>query len=438
MTYIWAGITILLYPLALILLKNNILRRSWAFIVLGVLSLAPNIPTGYLYGWFGWPGIVKGFGVPIVVVLSLALISTRRGMTSRSPFWWLFALYGAALLISIFPSRVGLATVFVWWQYASLLLVFAAVAGEADKPVIRSAILTGFSIGLSYQALYSISQQLSGVTQAKGTFVHQNVLGLATELILIPLIAIALGGVRTRTTYVGLISGLICVAGSGSRATMGIVGGGIILLGMLSLARNANPRKIAAAFLGVAILAVTTLFALGTLNERFQGENFFTGDDQRVRFEEAARAIADDNFFGVGANNYVLVSNTEGYADEMGVGWQRGNRAAPVHNAYLVARAEAGRLGEIAFFLILAVPIYFALRLSFKHRTSLRGDLLLGCAVALIANILHNMYEYAAHTFAIQVLIMIIIGFVAAEVRNEKTRASQLVKRRRQSMVGSG
>lgn len=301
-----------------------------------------------------------------------------------------------------------------------MLLVFIAVAREGNQPVIRSSILTGFSIGLAYQALFSISQKLSGVTQASGTFGHQNILGLATELALIPLIAAAFGGLRGRTLYVGIISGLICVAGSGSRATMGILVGSIVLLALLSLARNSNPRKLAAAFLGILALGVATPFGLATLNERFQGESFITGDEERVRFEDAARAIADDNSLGVGANNYVFVSNSEGYADNAGIGWQLANRSVPVHNAYLLARAETGRLGEFAFVLILVAPLTFAFLFAFRNRKSQNGEMLIGCAVALVANLAHNMYEFAVHTLNVQALLFIVIGLVAAEVRNQR------------------
>ena len=420
MTQIWAAILLLIYPLLVHLLRTNKMRRTWAYIGLGASPLFSNIPVGYLYGWGSWGGISKGFGITIVSVLALALIHTRSRNRSKIPFLWLFALYAVALLISVLAARMWLPTAFVWWQFATLIPVFVAVAGEGNLPAIRRSILVGFSIGLAYQALHSLYQKLGGVTQAAGTFNHQNILGLATELTLLPLVAMAFAGLKDKPAYLGIVSGLICVAGSGSRATMGIIAAAIILMVVLSLAKSATPRKLASAFVGLALLAVATPFALATLDDRFQGQNYVSEDTGRTQFEKAARAIAVDNRIGVGANNYVFVSNTEGYADRFELGWQFANRQVPVHHAYLLARAETGRFGEIVFILMLVVPLSAALLLAFRNRRSVNGEFLIGYAVALLAILIHNMYEYAVHTLFIQALLFIVLGLVASEVRSKE------------------
>ncbi len=433
MTLAIAGLILLTYPIFYALLRRYPRRRPWAFVALGALPLLSNIPLGFLYGWPAWSGTVRGFGVSFLVMLSLALITTRPRTRGVLPFWGLFSVYALALFISAFSASAWLATVFVWWQFASLMIVFAAVGGEGYRPEIRASILTGFSIGLTYQALYSISQKAAGIVQAPGTFAHQNILGLATELALLPLVAVALGGDRRRSLMIGIAAALICIAGSGSRATMGIAGAGIVIVALLSLARRITSRKLGAVFLGVALLAIVTPFALNTLNDRFKGSSFTAPELERMRFEKAAKAMADDHPLGVGANQFAIVNNSGGYADRAGIAWQMANRSVPVHNAYLLARAETGRLGEFAFILILAVPLFVALRLSFRDRRFSGGDILLGIAVALAANAIHNTYEFAVHTFPIQALLLVNIGLIASEARNRKQVARRAQTARAQT-----
>ncbi|KTE18996.1 hypothetical protein ATE67_15745 [Sphingopyxis sp. H050] len=421
MTYVLAALILLSFPIFMALLKRFPHRRSWAYVAIGTLPMLTNLPfVGFIYGWPSWNGTSRGLSVSLLVMIAIALIATRPRMNGKLPFWGLFGLYGLALLISIFSTTVWFATVFAWWQFASLLIVFAAVGGEGDKPRIRSAILTGFALGLMYQAGYSISQKLSGATQAAGTFGHQNILGLALELAVLPLVAAALGGDRSKIIVTGIGAALISTAFSGSRATVGIVFASIAVLALLSLARRPTPRKFTLVMLGAVAFMGATPLALATLNNRFQGGSLLVADEERVKFEQSARSMADNHPFGVGANQFVFVSNRDGYADRAGIPWQRADRSVPVHNAYLLARAETGWLGEFAFILILVVPMVMALLLSFRDRKHPGGEILLGCTVGLIANMAHNSYEFAVHSFAIQALLLINIGLIASELRSRK------------------
>jgi O-antigen ligase len=424
MTYVLAAVIILALPAFMSLLRGSSRRRRWAFCAIGLLPMLNGLPIeGFIYGWPTWQGISRGLSVSIPVMLSLALVLTRPRMRVKPPFLGLFGFYALPLLFSIFFASVWLATVFVWWQFLCVLVVFYAIAGEGHKLDVRASILTGFALGLLYQAANLLPQKLSGVVQAAGTFGHQNVLGLAIELTLLPILAAALGGDRRMVLLSGVAAALICIAGTGSRGTIGIAGLAIVLLICMSLARRATSRKFGIAALGVLALAIATPFAIGTLNDRFQGGSLVTSETEREGFENAARAMVDKHPFGVGANQFVLVSNRDGYADRFGIPWQMADRSMPVHNAYLLARAETGWLGEVSFVLILFVPMILALRTAFRDRKFSGGEVLIGSAVALIANMAHNNYEFAVHTMSLQQLLFINLGMIAAELRNRKVSA---------------
>ena len=430
MTRLLALLLLLSLPLFAMLLQGKERNRLWAFAAIAALPFCSNLPiTGYLYGWFPFYGIVIGFGVALMDILAAALIFSRRKALRKLPFWPIFALYGITLLLSIFSSPRWIATTFVWWQFARMLLLFAAVGGEAYRPEVRQFLIFGWAIGLIYQAANVFIQKLNGVVQASGTFGHQNILGLAIELSILPLIGAYLAGNRSKFIPIGIVSALICVAGSGSRATVGLVGVSIVGLVTISLIRRLTPHKTKAVAFAVVGIAIASPFAIATLNSRFDGASFVTEEEGRLAFEKAAAAMAEDHPIGVGANQSVYVSNQNGYAERAGVSWRFQDRSVPVHNAYLLARAETGWLGQIAFFLMLAVPAFFAFRLAFANRNWPGGELLLGCGMAIVTNMVHNNYEFATHTAPIMSLLFINFGIIAALWRVEKGRKRKPLRR---------
>jgi O-antigen ligase len=157
-----------------------------------------------------------------------------------------------------------------------------------------------------------------------------------------------------------------------------------------------------------------------TLKERFGSSSITVQDDQRPAFERAAAAMAADHPFGVGANLYVPTANTKGYADKAGVAWNFYNRSAPVHNAYLLTRAEAGWLGELAFIMLLVVPLLRGLQFAFSRRRGASGEIALGCAVALGVNIVHNNFEFAGLLYNVLMLLAINIALIAATLRTAR------------------
>jgi hypothetical protein len=387
---------------------------------------------GSIIGWPLWNGTVRGIEISSVDMLAIALMVTRRRVPGSLPFWGVIALYGATLFLSLLPSSVPMASLFVCWQFARMAVLFAAIAGECHRDDMRNGLLMGLSLGLILQAGYVAQQKASGVVQATGTMYHQNALGMMTELALLPLLAALLAGDRRKLILAGIVGGMIVIAGGGSRGAMSIAGGGVVVLMVLSLARGVTPVKLKVVGLGVLALAVATPFAMMTLKDRFGSNSITAQDDQRPAFERAASAMAADHPLGVGANLYVPTANTKGYADKAGVAWNFANRSAPVHNAYLLTRAETGWLGELALILLLVVPLLQGLRLAFSRRRGASGELALGCAVALGVNIVHNNFEFAALLYNVLMLIAVNIALIAAIVRASRGAGARGAKSNRQ------
>jgi len=295
-------------------------------------------------------------------------------------------------------------------------------------------LLKGFSLGLMLQAFYVVNQKLSGVVQASGTFPHQNLVGMMVILAMLPIASVILEGERNRLLQLGAFAGMVIIVGGGSRGAMGISAGALVILAIASLWRRRTNLKMR--MLGVGLLALVVVVPAGfmTLKERFGNTSIMTQEDQRAAFERAARAISRDHPFGVGANQFANVSNLGGYAERAGVDWSYANRSVPVHNVYLLARAETGWAGQGILLLLFVVTIITGWRAAFASRSSYGGGLVLGSAIAILAIAIQSNYEYALAASQVQFLLLVNIGFISGQLM-AGTRRPKAARRRRKALV---
>jgi O-antigen ligase len=279
----------------------------------------------------------------------------------------------------------------------------------------------GLALGATFQAAVTVGQRLSGVVQASGTMDHQNLLGLMLHFVTLPLLALLLAGERNKMIMVGVLAALVAVALGVSRGAIAFVAVGIALLFLLSLARRSTPHKWKIAGLAVLALAVVVPITLASLQERFAGRAMPEETyDERHAFETAAKMMWADHPMGVGANQYVVTANVQGYSDRAGVIWNYRSRATNVHNLYLLTAAEMGWLGLISLLLFLSWPVLRGLHFAFRYRTDPRGDVVLGASVAVFVTALHGFIEWvfvngnALYVFAIS------LGIIAGSIRQHR------------------
>jgi hypothetical protein len=395
----WIGLAIIFLsiPMLIAWIGRDMRRRDLAVLAAGALMFCtgPLQITASLVAWPAWQGISKGIILSLLDSIAIALLATRPRQSKRAPFLPLIALFTLPILLSVTQAGVKEAAFFIVFQMLQMTVYFIALAGELRRPAAVSSLMKGLSIGLMIEAGYVISQKLSGVVQAPGTTAHQNILGIMVELSALPLIAAVLEGKQSKLVYAGLFAALIVIAGGGSRGTMLYFSVGVAIVLFLSLARHATPRKWQIFGLGVLALAITAPLAYATLKDRFGNTEITTEEDQRAAFERAARAMAADHPLGVGANNFVTVDNLQGYADRAGLTWGSATRSKPVHNAYLVARAETGWAGEIGLILLMGALAFAGIKIGFRMRKAQHLGYALGGAGAIIAVAFHSNYEYA-------------------------------------------
>ena len=424
MRFVALAVVLLTFPAFIAWLGSHPHHRKYAFLMLGVsffLSGIVQIEASAI-AWPFWNGTAKGMTISMIDTLALSLIITRPSSRIKIPLTWAMVGYLITAIISMFPADVPVASFFYVFQIVRMLILATAIAPELRDQERLRWLLNGLAVGLIIQGGYVAYEKLRGVLQATGTMVHQNTLGMMVELAMLPILAALLGGQRSTLLKIGVVAGLIIVAGGGSRATMAIVGIASVALVIIAIIQSPSPAKSQIAGLGIIAAILIAPLGYKTLTKRFAGTVNLEEDQQRIAMEKAAREMSNDNFFGVGANLYVTTANTKGYSQRSGVGWGGHTRSAPVHNAFLLARAETGWIGELFFTLLFAAPFVAGVRYAFRFRRGLDGTLALGSAVALAASAYHSRYEFATQTVGPQGLLFINIGIIAGMIMLRKLK----------------
>jgi O-antigen ligase len=438
MRYIAIAVILLSYPGLVFWIREFPRDRHWAYFGLGLLPFTVNHWNldAALINWATWPGYTKGAVITLLDTLALAIITTHRSPRGIPPLTGFIIFYLLAALLSVAMSGVPLGSAFYSFQLMRILILMVAVAKIANDSRAFKWMAWGLAAGISYQAVFTIEQKLNGAAQAAGTMGHQNLLGLMTHSATFPLLAILLAGIRSRILAIGVVSSLIVVALGASRAAIGFTALGLALLLALSLirSRTAYKRRI----VGLAIMAlvvISPLMVIAIHNRMGQPGAEQSNDSERAAFERAAKAIWADHPMGIGANQYVVVANTQGYSTRAGVGWTQGSRAANVHNAYLLTAVETGWIGLLTMLAMMVSVIFTGLRFAFQDRRDPRGDIALGCAVAVLMTAVHNFYEWIFVTYQAQYVFAIMVGIISGLVRG---RALEHRQGLRMARTGTG
>ena len=326
-------------------------------------------------------------------------------------------LFFCAVTLSTYFASVPMASLFYSWQLLRMYLVFVVVARACADERVIPALFQGLAIGLIAEACLVFYQKYGvGVLQPNGTFDHQNMLGLISNMVTIPFVSLLMANRISRLVSWAPIAGFLIAALTASRATMGLAGLGLVLTYFQSIFRNRTSRKIKLGLIGLLLAAVVVPIGLGSFEKRMevqQGDSSeYYARDERAAYIDAASMMSSDYPLGVGANNFVIVANTGGYYDRAEVVWQ--SRSGHVHNIYWLTLAETGYPGLFSLLLVLVQPLYVAIRWSWRFRDHPDADLLGGLGVALLVTYVHSNYEWILVTAMPQYFLAITFGLVAS------------------------
>jgi hypothetical protein len=418
---------VLAFELIMIIPMISILKQRphlvpvvWQLVGLGcfLISIFPPLGLSFI-SWPFYSGHTKGMEITIVDILMIVIYFSQKASVppTKLPFRLPMKLYLCAALVSILSAQVPIAALFYSWQLVRMYLVFVVVARSSSDARVPPALLKGLAFGLAIEICYVLYQKLVlGQAQPHGTFSHQNTLGMISNLVFIPFVALILskptGKLMGGTPLVGL---LIAVA-TASRATMALSGIGSALAFFQSVGQKATSRKIKFGIAGLILSAVLVSLAISSFQQRLDaagGQAEYSDYDERAAYETAASMMLTEHPMGIGANNFVIIANTGGYYDRAGVAAVFGSRSGHVHNLYWLTLAELGYLGLVALLLVFFQPAYTAIRYSWQLKGHPDADLLGGIGVALIITYIHSNYEWLLIADLPQYFLAIMFGLVA-------------------------
>lgn len=376
--------------------------------------------------WAYWPGFVKGVELTVLDLICISIFFSLPRSSAALPFRMTGIAYLAAVVISAFQAGVPEATFFYAWQLIRMFFVFAVTARAcAQNERVAPALLKGMAIGICAEFCLCVWQRFGlGAIQPHGTFEHQNTLGMAINLSAFPFFALWLAGKRGWEPVVGAVAAALVAIMTASRATIGLGAAGFALTFLISAVHRWTFRKTMFALASLALLVVLVPAAVAVLNSRFAVNPLSDVYDERAAFETAALAILQDHPMGVGANNYVVAANTQGYNDRAGVEPSTGSLSAHVHNVYLVVASETGYIGLITFVLLLVQPLLVAFSWGWRLRDNGEGDLLLGLGVSLLIFYIHSLFEWVFLTYHLQYFVALECGMISGLVHRVRSRGA--------------
>lgn len=393
----------------------------WQFVgvCLFLQSASPLLDIAVV-SWPGFPGHTKGFEIAIVDFLMMAMLLSLNSARQKSPipFKLPMLLYFASICLSAVISDTPTAALFYVWQLLRMYLFFFVVARCcADDAHALPSLMKGLAIGLLVQCGFVLYQKFGlGYVQTVGTFSHQNLLGLVSNLVVLTVLAAVLARPSSYILLSVPLAGLIIAAFSASRATQGLIVLGFVLVYGGSILFAYTSRKLRFGLMGLVVAVAFVPVALGALDNRLASKglsDFDIGYDERGAYKEAASLMVSDYPLGVGANQFVLVANVQGYYDRAGVAAVAGSRAGTVHNIYWLTLAEAGYLGLAMFLILHAAAIIKAFRLTWRYRKKDDSNYVFGAGVALLITCLHSNFEWVTIVAVPQYFIAALLAIIA-------------------------
>lgn len=419
-------------PAFTIFFRSESKRLVQGCFVLGVsmFVLVPNVWAAPI-AWPGWPGPVKGLEVSSVDGLAIAMILATRPVRVPAYIKIVFGLFCLALFVSTFVgSQLMPAGFYIVQVFRSLLLFLAVARACGSVKGAPVALLAGLGTGLLYEAVLTVQEHFSGNSRPGGNLGHSNFLGLASDFVTFPMLALFLG--TRRLWPAGILFGSFVIAlYGGSRATMGLFAIGVVLTLFLSILHGRSSRKFAFGFAALLLLLAAAPAMMWAVNNRSQ-QSLDASDAERDAMKLAAQMIIADHPLGVGPNQYVVVANTGGYSARAGVGWNFANRSAPVHDVYYLVTAEMGMLGLIGFMGTIVAFIGFGFRKLRQRSGDESNELMPGLLATMIVISVHISYEWVFMHFVLHYMFAVaggmMVGVGALTWKSARSRSIPLAQ----------
>lgn len=374
-----------------------------------------------------WTGTARGFPMSLSDVLALIVLfsmvfDSKCSFTFKPPgallygIYFLFALISGINAVHIHPW--GFEMVKMFWMYVFFLAAYNYLKNVRNLwPMIYVICIT---LGILF--IYGFYQKyFGGLFQVRSTLPHQNSLSLYVSLFGALLLGVLLNEeTDLRQTVLlggGILSATLLILFTFSRGGLMAYFWGLAVTGGLSvLMSRMTPKKIMLALFGIVVVASLCSYAMPRIIIRFRNAPE-ASKTTRVNLNKAAVRIANDHFFGVGANNFSEYSGPfRDYAREQ---WERTKiteetnpAGSIVETIYLLVAAEFGWLGLVALLGWFFYYLGLAFRLCGCLRNRICVGIAVGCAGGLTANYTQSLIEWSLKQYSNFYQLMLIFALI--------------------------
>ncbi len=386
-------------------------------------------------------GVDRGFAVTVPDLLFFGFLAWMMAGGLREkirwlPFnsipWFLLIIVSGFSLIGSIEPLYGLFTIHKFIRCWILYLVIVnLVRDRADVMAVLTA-LAACVVFEGCNVLWAKYITKEVVARSLGTFRHPNTLAMFTDLILPLLMGSLMAGALIRKQRIlfsaALLLGFVAVLFTKSRAAMILLPMSLGTVALISVAMRPTGRKFGILLIGVAAIGIITLLALPRLIKRFESAPKESAET-RGYFNDAAKAMANENLFGVGINLfshslaesdyywYVYPDKTEVDDPEAFRETTQGqSRLGTAHHIYWLYAAETGYPGLLAFLLHTGLFSAYNLIYFLREKDHLFKSILLGMLVGTTIHHLHGVLEWIFRQTEVQYLYFVLMGTMVAMV----------------------
>jgi hypothetical protein len=386
-------------------------------------------------------GDTKGFefGVTDWMIITLIIVMSRAPRWKKKrpeplpPNAVLMIVYFVLAVLTIVTAYVPVYAGFGVFKILRAMAVYWVAYNYLRSEEDLRFFVMVLAAMVAFQFLLVMQDRLGGVYRAKGSTPHSNTLAMYINMMNMIFLSFVLGdrkaGLR-RYVYWGAFGlGTLIVLATFSRGALAMMVFGYALVTLLSV--YDRPRSHKFKTVGLMLLAALPLIIKVTpaIIERFETAPE-GAEASRHQANDAAYAMAQDTFFGVGVNNYSHVIDESGYARFVPLENDRGI----VHNVYYLHASEMGWIGLLVFLLMIGNFLLMAVRYIRRRRDDITSWMATGIFVGMITLWLQSLLEWAFRQTYITVEFFLLAGFLAALPRLQRSIQRQQRVRKAQQV----
>ena len=420
---VWAGIR---YQWAEKLLVAGTFFSTCYLVDINILSmeLYRGDTRGFEFGVTDW------MVISLILVMSLSPRWRKKRPSLLPPNSTLMLIYLLIAIATLFVSYVPLYGAFGVSKIIRAMAVYWVAYNYLRSEKDLHFFLMILASIVAFEFMLVLQQRISGLYRAQGSLPHSNTLAMYINMMNMIFLSFVINGRskghRKLVYWVALAMGSLIVLATFSRGALAVM---VMCYAMvIFLSAYDRPRAAKLKVIGVLLLCAlpVAIKVTPSIIKRFETAPI-NAELSRHQANEAAVAMANDSWLGVGLNNYSYAVNNTDFSRFVPLEVDRGI----VHNIYLLHAAEMGWIGLFVFLLMILRFQWMAASIIFKRYDSAVSHVAIGIFAAMTALWVQSMLEWALRQTYLTVEFFMLAGFLAALPRVHR----QAVKMRKKHRV---